>query len=191
MKERESSAKTDILMDELKKHFAPEFLNRLDDVVIFKSLTKEEIGEIVDLEIVKLKDRVEEIYFSEVQSVKASLHQEEVASIMQKYDLFVVPVVDDMDRLIGQITLDDVVDVIREEADKDYQMAAGITDDVEADDGIVQLTKARLPWLVLALFGGFVSVLRKSKPFSFGIFKSRKIKSIWLLFKYSMASKAS
>ena len=64
MKERESSAKTDILMDELKKHFAPEFLNRLDDVVIFKTLTKEEIGEIVDLEIVKLKDRVEEIGYT-------------------------------------------------------------------------------------------------------------------------------
>jgi magnesium transporter len=59
-----------------------------------------------------------------------------------------------MDRLVGQITIDDIVDVIRDEADKDYQMAAGITDDVEADDGILQLTKARLPWLVLGLFGG-------------------------------------
>lgn len=63
MMEGESTAKSDILMDELKKHFAPEFLNRLDDVVIFKSLTKEEIGEIVDLEIIKLKDRVKEIGF--------------------------------------------------------------------------------------------------------------------------------
>jgi len=73
---------------------------------------------------------------------------------MQKYDLFVVPVVDEMHRLIGQITLDDIVDVIRDEADKDYQMAAGITEDVEADDSILQLTKARLPWLVLGLLGG-------------------------------------
>ena len=61
MVEGESAAKSDILMDELKKHFAPEFLNRLDDVVIFKSLTKEEIGKIVDLEIISLKGRVEEI----------------------------------------------------------------------------------------------------------------------------------
>jgi ATP-dependent Clp protease ATP-binding subunit ClpC len=59
--EREDSAKEDLLRDELKKHFAPEFLNRLDDVIIFKSLTKEEIGKIVDLEIIKLKTRVEEI----------------------------------------------------------------------------------------------------------------------------------
>jgi ATP-dependent Clp protease ATP-binding subunit ClpC len=57
----EETAKDDLLKDELKKHFAPEFLNRLDDVVIFKSLSKEEIGKIVDLEIVNLKNRVEEI----------------------------------------------------------------------------------------------------------------------------------
>ena len=62
--EGESTSKSDILMDELKKHFAPEFLNRLDDVVIFKSLTKEEISKIVDLEIIKLKGRVEEIGYN-------------------------------------------------------------------------------------------------------------------------------
>jgi len=60
--------------------------------------------------------------------------------------------------LVGRITIDDIVDVIIEEAEKDYQMAAGISQDVEADDTIWELTKARLPWLVLALFGGFVSV---------------------------------
>ena len=63
-----------------------------------------------------------------------------------------------MGRLVGRITIDDIVDVIIEEAEKDYQMAAGISQDVEADDTIWELTKARLPWLVLALFGGFVSV---------------------------------
>uniref|UniRef100_UPI00404919C4 magnesium transporter n=1 Tax=Flavobacterium sp. TaxID=239 RepID=UPI00404919C4 len=68
------------------------------------------------------------------------------------------PVVDELGRLVGRITIDDIVDVIKEEADKDYQLAAGISQDVEADDSIFELTKARLPWLVLALFGGFVSV---------------------------------
>lgn len=97
---------------------------------------------------------VKEVYNPKITFVRADENDEDVANTMQKYDLFVVPVIDDMDRLIGQITLDDVVDVIREEADKDYQMAAGITDDVEADDGIFQLTRARLPWLVLGLFGG-------------------------------------
>jgi len=59
-----------------------------------------------------------------------------------------------MGRLVGQITIDDIVDVIKDEADKDYQMAAGLTQDVEAGDTIFQLTKARLPWLILGLFGG-------------------------------------
>jgi magnesium transporter len=63
-----------------------------------------------------------------------------------------------MGRLVGRITIDDIIDVIRDEADKDYQLAAGISQDVEADDSILELTKARLPWLVLALLGGFISV---------------------------------
>jgi magnesium transporter len=60
--------------------------------------------------------------------------------------------------LVGRITIDDIIDVIRDEADQDYQPAAGISKDVEADDSILEHTKARLPWLVLALLGGFISV---------------------------------
>ncbi len=97
---------------------------------------------------------VKEVFNPKITSVRVDEEDEEVAKIMQKYDLFVVPVVDEMNRLVGQITIDDIVDVIKEEADKDYQMAAGITEDVEADDSILQLTKARLPWLVLGLLGG-------------------------------------
>jgi magnesium transporter len=69
---------------------------------------------------------------------------------MQKYDLEAIPVVDAMG-LVGRITIDDIIDVIRDEADKDYQLAAGISQDVEADDSILELTKARLPWLVALL----------------------------------------
>src|SRR5690606_36570621 len=69
-----------------------------------------------------------------------------------------IPVVDEMGRLVGRITIDDVVDYIRDEADRDYQMAAGISEDVEADDSIWHLTRARLPWLVLARLGGLASV---------------------------------
>ena len=83
---------------------------------------------------------------------------EDVARVMQKYDLEAIPVVDDNKVLLGRITIDDIVDVIKEEADKDYQMAAGLTQEVEADDNIFQLTRARLPWLVLGLFGGLGSV---------------------------------
>jgi magnesium transporter len=78
----------------------------------------------------------------------------EVARIMAKYDLEAIPVVNDQNVLLGRITIDDIVDVLKEEADKDYQMAAGLTQDVEADDSILQLTKARLPWLFLGLVGG-------------------------------------
>ena len=97
---------------------------------------------------------ISEIYNPKVTSVKVEEDDEEVAKIMQKYDLIVVPVIDEMGRLMGQITIDDVVDVIREEADKDYQLAAGITQDVESSDSIFELTKARLPWLFLGLIGG-------------------------------------
>ncbi len=90
--------------------------------------------------------------------VKVETEDVEVARIMQKYDLEAIPVVDETGKLVGRITIDDIVDVIKEEADKDYQLAAGISQDVEADDSVVELTKARLPWLVLALLGGFVSV---------------------------------
>jgi magnesium transporter len=69
-----------------------------------------------------------------------------------------IPVIDELGRLVGRITIDDIVDVIKEEADKDYQLAAGISQDVEADDSVWELTKARLPWLVLALLGGFITV---------------------------------
>jgi len=100
------------------------------------------------------KTPIKDIYNPKITSVKADEDDQEVANIMQKYDLIVMPVVDEMGRLVGQITIDDIVDVIKDEADKDYQMAAGLTLDVEAGDTIFQLTKARLPWLILGLFGG-------------------------------------
>ena len=111
-----------------------------------------------DLLTTSTKTPIREIYIPKVDSVRVSASNVEVARIMQKYDLEAIPVVDEMGRLVGRITIDDIVDVIKDEADKDYQLAAGISQDVEADDSILDLTKARLPWLVLALLGGFVSV---------------------------------
>jgi magnesium transporter len=100
------------------------------------------------------KTPIKEIYDPRIRFVKADEDGQEVANIMQKYDLIVIPVSDEMGRLVGQITIDDIVDVIKDEADKDYQLAAGLTKDVEAGDTIIQLTRARLPWLILGLFGG-------------------------------------
>ena len=73
---------------------------------------------------------------------------------MQKYDLEAIPVIDHQNTLLGRITIDDIVDIIKEEAEKDYQLAAGILQDVDVDDSIMELSRARLPWLILGLIGG-------------------------------------
>jgi len=111
-----------------------------------------------DLIIAKSDQKIADIYISAVDSVNVNEDDEEVAKIMSKYDLEAIPVVDDNNILLGRITIDDIVDVLKEEADRDYQLAAGLTQDVDSDDSILDLTKARLPWLILALFGGFISV---------------------------------
>ncbi len=105
-----------------------------------------------------MKSKVKDIYNQNVIFVKVDEPADEIAQVMQKYDLVVLPVVDEMGRLVGRITIDDVVDIIKDEAEKDYQMAAGLSEDVEADDSIFQLVKGRLPWLVLGLFGSLAAV---------------------------------
>ncbi|WP_088655579.1 magnesium transporter [Geofilum rhodophaeum] len=97
---------------------------------------------------------VRDIYNPDVISVSAEVHSEEVANIMDKYDLVVLPVIDSLGRLVGRITIDDVVDFIREEAEKDYQLASGITEDVESSDSVWRHTRARIPWLMIGLVGG-------------------------------------
>lgn len=106
-----------------------------------------------------VKSKIQDIYKSDIKSVRTKTPQDEVALIMEKYDLVVLPVIDELHRLVGRITIDDVVDVIKEEADKDYQMASGISSDVDQTDSVIQLTKARLPWLIIGLAGGMLSAL--------------------------------
>ena len=100
--------------------------------------------------------RIESLYMKGARSVQTDVEDEEVAVIMDKYDLVVLPVVNDEGVLLGRITIDDVVDVIREEAEKDYQMASGITEKVESSDSVWMLTRARLPWLLIGLAGGLL-----------------------------------
>lgn len=107
-----------------------------------------------DLLTAKSNAKIKDVYIPKVDSVNVNEKPEEVAKIMSKYDLEAIPVIDEIGRLVGRITIDDIVDVIKEEADKDYQLAAGISQDVEADDSIWELTRARLPWLILGLIGG-------------------------------------
>lgn len=107
-----------------------------------------------DLLISPNNAHIKDVYIPKVDYVSVTEDPEEVAKIMAKYDLEAIPVVDEMKRLVGRITIDDIVDVIKEEADKDYQQMAGITQDVYADDSILDLTRARLPWLIVGLIGG-------------------------------------
>jgi magnesium transporter len=111
-----------------------------------------------DLLTTSTRTNISDVYIRKLNSVNVDTEDVEVARIMQKYDLEAIPVVDELGRLVGRITIDDIIDVIKDEADQDYQLAAGISQDVEADDSILDLTKARLPWLVLALLGGFITV---------------------------------
>ncbi|MEP5613109.1 MAG: magnesium transporter [Cyclobacteriaceae bacterium] len=100
--------------------------------------------------------KVADIYDEELVSVETSTTEEEVSSIMQKYDLESVPVVNARGRLVGRITIDDVIDVITENAEEERQLMTGVSSDVEEDDSVWRISKARLPWLIIGMAGGLV-----------------------------------
>lgn len=91
--------------------------------------------------------------------VKADTPIDEVAHDFEKYDLVAMPVVDSIGRLLGRITVDDVMDEVRESSERDYQLASGISSDVDADDSILAQTKARIPWLLIGIAAGIVASL--------------------------------
>ena len=111
-----------------------------------------------DVVTAKSRSKVKDIYIPNVDYVTVDQEGEDVAKIMSKYDLEAIPVTNKRKTLLGRITIDDIVDLIKDEAEKDYQLAAGISSEVEVNDSIFQLTKARLPWLFLGLLGGLGSV---------------------------------
>ncbi|MFL2631703.1 MAG: magnesium transporter [Candidatus Marisimplicoccus sp.] len=111
-----------------------------------------------DVVTAKSRSKVRDIYIPNVDYVTVDQEGEDVAKIMSKYDLEAIPVTNKRKTLLGRITIDDIVDLIKDEAEKDYQLAAGISSEVEVNDSILQLTKARLPWLFLGLLGGLGSV---------------------------------
>lgn len=103
--------------------------------------------------------KISNIYNSDVRMVNTNTRQEEVAEIMDKYDLVAIPVIDEIGRLKGRITFDDVIDIVREEAEKDYQLVSGITGDVEPGDKVWEVLRARFPWLLIGLLGGIMGAL--------------------------------
>jgi magnesium transporter len=107
----------------------------------------------------KESTKVESIYNDNVISESTYTSGEEVASTMQKYDLVALPIVDAFNRLVGRVTFDDVLDYVKDEAEKDYQMLSGISESVESTDSVLLNTRARLPWLIVGLLGGVASSL--------------------------------
>jgi len=99
---------------------------------------------------------IQDIYEEELISVTTDTDQEEVAEIMRRYDLESIPVVNAKNVLVGRITVDDILDVLREEAEEDMQAMTGITDTVDEYDSVIKLTKARLPWLLIGIIGGLM-----------------------------------
>ncbi|QDH77679.1 magnesium transporter [Echinicola soli] len=100
--------------------------------------------------------KIKDIYEEDIMSVPTYMDEEEIAEIMRKYDLEALPVVNAKNKLVGRITVDDVLDVIREQAEEDMQAMTGISDDVEESDSVFRLSKARLPWLLIGIFGGLM-----------------------------------
>jgi magnesium transporter len=102
---------------------------------------------------------IKDIYRDSAISVTADMSAEEVVQVSEKYDLLVIPVIDVNGKLIGRITIDDIMDVVREETSKDYQMMSGISESIETTDSIWVMSRARLPWLLIAMFGGIAGAL--------------------------------
>lgn len=134
--------------DEVKEVYTIYVVDDNDKLLGILSLRK--------LLLIERATAIKDIIFTEIISVKATENDKHVANIMNKYALIALPVVDDLNRLIGRITIDDVMDVTKEEAEKDYQMASGISEDVESSDTAWELTRARLPWLLIGMIGGLL-----------------------------------
>jgi magnesium transporter len=110
-----------------------------------------------DLIVKDAKTIVGDIFEKDIVSVETYLEDYAVAEIMQKYDLESVPVVNVQGQLVGRITIDDIVDVITEQAEEERQIMAGISENVEEDDSVWRNTRARLPWLLIGIAGGLMN----------------------------------
>ena len=143
-------------VEEIRKQ-AEEVTNVLSVYVVDDKDILKGVVSLKDIVLAKAHTSVIEITNDEYISINAYATGEEVASIMSKYDLTAIPVIDSMGRLIGRITIDDVVDFIKEEADRDFQLQAGLSENVESSDKIWILSRARLPWLMVGLMGGLGS----------------------------------
>jgi magnesium transporter len=103
--------------------------------------------------------KIKDLYNDDPISVSAATSDREVARMMEKYDLVAIPVVNHTNVLIGRITIDDVVDVIKEDAERERQLASGVSEKIESRDSVWVITRARLPWLLIGMLGGVFGAL--------------------------------
>ena len=143
-------------VDEIRKQ--AEHVNKFYSVYVVDERDKL-LGRVslTDLIVSDAKTLVADIYEKEITCVQTYLEDSEVAEIMQKYDLESVPVINVQGQLVGRITIDDVVDVITEQAEEERQIMAGISEDIEEDDSIWRNARARLPWLLIGIAGGLMN----------------------------------
>tara|TARA_B100000508_G_scaffold141097_1_gene146945 strand:- start:38053 stop:39402 length:1350 start_codon:yes stop_codon:yes gene_type:complete len=135
--------------EEVEKVYTIYVVDEEDRLVGFLSLKS--------LLFAKAKTQIKDIFQDKnMVYVTTNVEAEEVGRIMEKYDLVSIPVLNLQKKLVGRITIDDIVDVIREEADKDFQMASGISENVEASASIWRMSRSRLPWLMIGMLGGIL-----------------------------------
>jgi magnesium transporter len=102
---------------------------------------------------------LKEFMATDVFSVQTSMDQEEVAKIVARYDILAVPVVDQTNRLVGIVTVDDVIDIFRREATEDILKMAGVGEEFVETKSVLKSTRTRLPWLFASCVGGVIAIL--------------------------------
>lgn len=112
-----------------------------------------------DMILNRTSKTIKDIYKKDIIYATTSTPGNDVAIMMSKYDMIALPVIDSLGRLVGRITVDDVIDIGREEADRDYQMMSGLTEEVESSDSLFIQIRARLPWLIIGLMGGILGAI--------------------------------
>lgn len=117
------------------------------------------VVEIKSLLINPLHKKISSVMEEDLIYANPEMDQEEVANLIKKYDLVSIPVVDEDKKILGRITIDDIVDVMQEEADEDLQKVAGLSEEQETSDSIFRISRIRLPWLIIALFIEMIGVL--------------------------------
>lgn len=135
-------------LDDIYNVYVVDDDNRLKGVLPLKKM-------ITDPSVSKIKRVME----TDPVSVRTDTPIDEVALDFEKYNLVAMPVVDSIERLVGQITVDDIMDEVREQSERDYQLASGLATDVDADDSILAQTKARIPWLLIGIGSGILASL--------------------------------